>query len=361
MSESQTYEEFGFANLIDLASAAFGGEALWASDEFFAGRENLLKVGAADFFPHEYTDRGKWMDGWESARTRRHATYADRDECIIRLGVLGRIRVINIDTHFFLGNHPPYARVEGVTMPRDASVDTLKNADWRPILAEVPLRPGAHNLFAIENSEVWTHLRLTMIPDGGVARFRAFGDVDVAANRELQEVDADTALLIKSGTSGWIDFAALRNGGRAIACSDMFFGRMESLLLPGRAGDMGSGWETKRRRNAGVGAHDWVVIALGALCDVGLIEIDTNHFRGNAPDSCTIEAARAEQIAPSELIQSRELWKTIVDDAPIMAHTRHWFSSAAGTLTPSGPASHIRLKVFPDGGVSRMRVWGSIC
>src|SRR6185369_14861184 len=141
-----------------------------------------------------------------------------------------------------------------------------------------------------------THVRLNIFPDGGVARFRVFGRVqpDWDAPADLDdEARAHVAL-------GLRDLAAVKNGGRALACSDAFFGPMNNLLLPGRPADMGGGWETRRRRGPG---HDWILVKLGARGTPAVIEVDTAHFKGNHPDRCTLDALDAPAGArPTELI-----------------------------------------------------------
>ena len=65
---------------------------------------------------------------------------------------------------------------------------------------------------------------------------------------------------------------------------------MNNLLLPGRAENMGGGWETRRKRAPG---HDWILIRLGARGTINTIEVDTNHFKGNYPDRCSLEGIDA--------------------------------------------------------------------
>ena len=352
MSDTQTYDEITFGNLVDLASAAMFGKAVTVSDDFFAAKDMMLAPGAAVFMPHEYTDRGKWMDGWESGRTRRASALADRDECIVRLGVPGTILAVNVDTHFFLGNHPPFAKLEATSAAWDASADDLKKADWKPLLAPSALRPGSHNVFTVNAeacTESFSHVRLTIFPDGGVARLRVFG-TPVARADTPQDTDTYTK---KNVPAGLVDLVAARMGGRALACSDMFFGRMENLLLPGRAENMSSGWETRRRRSAG---FDWVLLELARVGHVHMLEIDTNHFRGNYPDDVRVEGILSRDLDLVTLTQEKAPWVEALGRSPLSPHERHWLRLEGAQR---GPFSHLRISVFPDGGISRLRAWGS--
>jgi allantoicase len=338
-----------FVGLIDLAAEEMGGKALACSDDFFAGMENMLKPGRGVFLPDEYTDRGKWMDGWESRRKRGPG----HDWCIVRLGVRGVVKAVDIDTNHFLGNHPPYASLEATRAPFDATVADLEAARWTEILGQSPLRPGSQNLFALSSLEAYTHLRLRIYPDGGVARFKVWGSADPDWDRT--EIDEDTKPKLKDGE---VDLASVRNGALALACSDSFFGPMNNLLAPGRSVNMGGGWETRRKRLPG---HDWILVRLGAPGELGLIEIDTNHFKGNYPDRFALRGIHAPGAQITSLVPvgsyggGDAAWTTVIDETKLSASTRHFFREE---LVAKGPFTHLRLDVFPDGGVSRLRAWG---
>lgn len=332
-----------FTGLVDLAAEALGGRALFASDEFFAGKENLLKPGRGVFVDGKYTDRGKWMDGWESRRKR----VAGHDHCIIELGAPGQVLGFDIDTNHFLGNHPPFASVEGVWAEPDTPVAELERAAFRELLAQVPLRPGSQNLFAAERGEPVTHVRLNIFPDGGVARFRVYGKVK--PGRAQPPSDAETRM---HADAGLIDLAALRNGALALACSDAFFGPMNNLLLPGRAADMGGGWETRRKRAPG---YDWILIKLAERGRISVLELDTNHFKGNYPDRACVEVIDAPDLRITDLIASKGFVQLLAE-TKLHAHQRQFFRSE---LAAHAPVTHLRLNIFPDGGVSRLRAWGT--
>ncbi|MFZ5894944.1 MAG: allantoicase [Myxococcota bacterium] len=340
---SQTAAGARFTGLIDLASASIGGRALACSDDFFAGMENLLSPGPAVFVPGKYTERGKWMDGWESRRKRGPG----HDWCLLCLGVPGKVLAFDIDTQHFIGNHPAFASVEGVWADGDPSPEELAQLSFHRLLPQMPLLPGSQNLFVASPAGNVSHLRLNIFPDGGVARFRAYGRV--AARWKVPALDDETRALVPSGC---FDLCALENGALALACSDAHFGGMNNLLLPGRALDMGSGWETRRRRGPG---YDWIVIRLAARGSLRVIEVDTNYFKGNFPESCAIEGIDADGAEPTSLLAS-SAWHSVLPRTTLSAHTRHFFKDE---LVAGGPVTHVRLSIYPDGGVSRLRLWGT--
>jgi allantoicase len=323
--------------LVDLASARIGGVALVANDEFFAEKENLLQPGRGIFIPDKYTDHGKWMDGWETRRRRTPG----HDWCVVQLGFRGAIKQVDVDTNHFLGNHPPFASLDALCLTTEFPTDfeSIERLAWRSILPKSALSPGSQNLFAISRDEPATHVRLNIIPDGGVARLRVYG-----------EVVPDWSKL-KPGEV--IDLVAVENGGVPLACSDMFFSSMNNLIMPGPSANMGDGWETKRRRGPG---HDWIILKLSLPGAIRKIEVDTNHFKGNYPDRCSIEASVAPG-APTDALTSQEIqWHEILPETKLRPDTRHFFEHE---LSPIADCSHLRLNIYPDGGVSRFRAWGA--
>jgi allantoicase len=328
-----------FTELVDLASEKLGGAVLIANDEFFAPKEDLLKATAPVFLEGEYTERGKWMDGWETRRRRTPG----HDWCIIRLGLPGIIRGIVVDTSYFRGNYPEHCSFEACAIEGQATPDDLMNhsIQWIPIMPQLPLAGDTQNPFPIQNDERFTHLRFMIYPDGGVARLRVYG-----------EVLPDWTRLKRLG--GDIDLAAVENGGLVVACSDMFFGHRHNLIMPGRAVNMSDGWETKRRRGPG---HDWVIIRLGAPGQVHWVEVDTSYFKGNFPESCSLEACNAGDSSVERLTDLTVRWNSILPRTKLQAHTRHLFEEE---LLDSDTASHLRFNIFPDGGVSRLRVYGKL-
>ncbi|WP_437934918.1 allantoicase [Sorangium sp. So ce341] len=336
MAEARGVTGPAFAEALDLASERLGGAVISANDEFFAPKENLLKASKPVFLEHEYTDRGKWMDGWETRRRRTPGF----DWCLIRLGLPGIIRGVVVDTAFFRGNYPEHCSIEACAARPDARVEELLNprTHWVEILPRSPLAGDAQNAFAVSCPFRFTHLRLNIYPDGGVARLRVHGDA-VPDFRRLDRASAE------------LDLAAAENGARVLSCSDMFFGVRHNLIMPGRAANMGEGWETRRRRGPG---YDWALVALAAQGEIHRIEVDTNHFKGNYPDSCMIEGIDAAGRPLSELADASD-FREIVPQTKLQAHTRHLFEEE---LRAAGPFTHVRLNIYPDGGVSRLRIFG---
>ena len=318
-----------FLDLPDLACEEVGGAALTCNDEFFAEKENLLKAAAAVWKDHVYTDRGKWMDGWETRRRRE----AGHDWCVIRLGLPGVIRGVVIDTAFFRGNFPAEASLEGCELDDPLDLTALARASWTELLPRAGLTGDHKNRFAITHPGRITHLRLTIFPDGGVARLRVHGVVSPRWS--------------KLRSHGLVDLAALEHGGWVESCSDMFFGSRNNLIKPGPSRTMADGWETRRRRGPG---HDWALIRLAAPGSIERLELDTSHFKGNAPGRCLVEGLLA--IGGSG--DGEPAWRPILA-SPLQPHTRHQFDDE---LRRVGVVTHLRLSVFPDGGIARMRAWG---
>jgi allantoicase len=335
-------------DLIDLACDEFGGAAILCNDEFFAEKENLLRGRAAEWREHEYTDRGKWMDGWETRRRRDFAadgtTRPGHDWCVVRLGLPGVIRSVVVDTSFFRGNYPPECSLEACALETHLDLAALgapgdPSVVWHELLPRSPLNGDSKNEFEVQNARRFTHVRLNIFPDGGVARLRIHG-----------EVTPDWQRLAAHG--GLVDLAALENGGRSIACSDMFFGSRNNLIAPGRPQDMSSGWETRRRRGPG---HDWNIVQLGAPGTLRRVEVDTTHFKGNAPGRVSLEVCDAPGATAEALTGSAAEWRVLLPLSPSQPHTRHFFERE---LRCAGRATHLRLCVFPDGGVARLRAFG---
>jgi len=327
-----------FINLADLASARVGGRAIATNDDFFAPKANLVKAGPAVFIPDKYTTRGKWMDGWESRRRR----VPGHDWCIVELGMRGVVHGVNVDTSHFTGNYPSHCSIEAVDLPGGIRPEkyAVEGAPWTTVLEKTALRGNGDNLFQIADRRPWTHLRLSIYPDGGVARLRAFGEVAVDWDR------------VAPGKKV-VDLALITNGGLFLSASDLHYGTRGALIMPGRAANMGDGWETRRRRGPG---HDWAIVRLGATGHVSKVEIDTNHYKGNYPDRASLEGVLAPNVIAENL--GGMTWATILPETKMSANKRHYFSGKQ--LQASGPFSHVRLNMFPDGGISRLRIHGTL-
>jgi len=318
---------------IDLANPRLGAQALATSDDFFAEVARMLNPEPAQFVPGKFDTNGKWMDGWESRRKR----VAGHDWALIKLGVKGVIRGFDIDTSHFTGNYPPAVSIEACVSDSDA-VDALQAAVWSEILPATPCGPNSHHIVECASSEAWTHLRVNMYPDGGIARLRVYG----------RPVARPSAL-----AGATVALIAMENGGRAISWNDASFGSSGSaLLLPGRGLNMGDGWETRRRREPG---NDWCVIALGVPGTVEKIEVDTAHFKGNFPDGCSLQAAYVNGGTDGSITTQSMFWQTLLPLQTLEMDAIHTFSDEVVKL---GPITHVRFNIFPDGGVSRLRLWG---
>lgn len=328
-----------FTELVDLASEKLGGAALYANDEFFAPKENLLKPAAPIFIEGKYTDLGKWMDGWETRRRRSPRLDEKFDWCVIRLGTAGIIRGVVVDTSFFRGNFPSHCSMEACTVEGYPNTEQLlgDETEWIEILTQSELKGDSQNPFTINFPERVTHLKFKIYPDGGVARLRVYGEV-LPDWKVLRQRESE------------IDLAAVENGGTVLTASDMFFGHRHNLIMPGRALDMSDGWETKRRRGEG---FDWCVIKLGTAGEIKRVEVDTLHFKGNYPESCSIEVGSATDDTDLEKIA----WQELLPNTKLQAHTRRIF---AGELKNCGIVTHARFNIYPDGGVSRLRLYGRI-
>ena len=311
--------------MIDLASAALGGQVIHASDELFADRRHLIDPMPAGWNPATFTRDGKEYDGWETRRSRDREDLHDRpddaDHALIRLGAPGRLHKVVIDTAHFTGNYPESASVEGVRATGYPTIGELADMEWQTVVPRHNLAGDTANSFQVEDDRVWTHLRLTIHPDGGVARFRALGDVV-----------PDPAFL-----TGTVDLAAAVNGGRLVDASNRFYSSPENLLLPNQAPTIGGGWETARRRGEG---NDWVRIALAGEGVVRAVEIDTTHFTGNAPGSAAVTSVDGAILLPR---------------TRLLPDTRHRF-----LIATTAAVREVRVDVFPDGGLNRVRVWGEL-
>jgi allantoicase len=306
--------------LPDLASRRFGGAVVWANDELFAERENLIKPAAPVYQTYTFGHKGQIYDGWETRRRRE----AGQDQAIVRLGMPGVVRRVVVDTAFFTGNYPPFASIEAIAVEGYPSPEELAAAEWTTVVPKSPLAGDTRNPFDVDDHHRYTHVRLTIYPDGGVARLRVHG-----------EPIADPRFLDPAG----LDLAALANGARITGCSNMFYSSPNNLIAPGPAAVMGEGWETARRRDDG---NDWVSVRLAAPGIVRRVELDTSHFKGNAPGWASVSAG-----------DDGATWTGLLPRQRLQPDTRHLFRV-------EGRATHARMDVYPDGGMARLRLYGSL-
>jgi len=327
------HADFAFTELTDLADRRLGGAVIAANDELFAERENLLLPSPAEFRPHTFGNKGQLMDGWETRRRRGakdgspYPTADDHDWALIRLGVPGVVHGVIVDTAHFRGNYPPEIGIEAVELPGTPGPAELAEADWRPLVPRSPVRGHAANGFETADRSRVTHLRLKQYPDGGIARLRVYG-----------EARPDLAWLAALGT---FDLAALENGGSVEDASDRFYSPPANLIMPGKSQVMGDGWENRRRRDQG---HDWVRLRLAGRGEIRAVEIDTANYVGNAAGWAVLYGRDGEgdwfELTPRTRLQPDAVHRLLVA-AP-------------------RPATAVRLDVFPDGGIARLRLHGSL-
>ena len=351
MSDNQRLADLKHA-YVDLADERLGTEAVYCTDDFFAPMHNMLKPAEPVYLPDKYTEYGKWMDGWESRRKRN----GDYDYCIVRFGMSGIIKVVDVDTRHFTGNYPAQASLDACYAEHDPDATTR----WTQIFPKSSLGGDTHNLFDSDNTDIWNHARLNIYPDGGVARLRIYGNV----YRDWRNVKHTER----------VDLAAVENGGRALACNDEHFGAMGNIIMPGKGANMGDGWETRRRREPG---HDWLILQLGHPGIIETINVDTAFFKGNYPDRVSLDAVclpafnhdvpSQEEVAwhdvlammleqdPDALLQDGASWQPLLHEQKLAPDSEHWFKEQ---LRDVGPVSHIRINIHPDGGISRFRVYG---
>ena len=316
-----------FRALPDLAGRALGGAVMASNDAFFAEAENLL-------LPHEpvrhdeFGHKGKVYDGWETRRRRS----AGQDWVVVRLGVPGIVRGVVVDTSFFTGNYPTAAALDGIGVEGHPTAAELSTMDWERLLPVSGLDGDARNAFGVESSRRVTHVRLTIHPDGGVARLRVHG-TPVADPRPLD--------------AGPVDLAALENGAAVTGCSNEFYSTPARLISPGLARSMGEGWETARRRQPG---NEWVAVRLAGAGAITLAELDTSYFLGNAPESARLTGCPAggDPADPAA-------WVELLPRTRLLPDTRHRFVLPATT-----EVTDARLDAYPDGGMARLRLWGRL-
>ena len=317
--------------LVNLASPKMGTKILAFSDDFFGEVTRMLNDKDPIFIEDKYDNHGKWMDGWESKRRRD----GGNDWAILKLGSAGIISKIEIDTSYFTGNFPPFFSLEGIY----SETEPNKDSNWKSLIAKTNLVGDCKNNFELNLKEKFNFVRLQIFPDGGVARIRLFGEVKYNWDRFNNEEI--------------IELSSLKLGGSILAYNNAHYGDVSALLSKGRGQTMGDGWETRRRREPG---NDWIIIKLAQKGNIEKIEIDTAHFKGNYPDRASIQAISIDKnITTKDLIQSSENWDVILDETKLTADNIHEYEINSNS---KAEATHIRLNIYPDGGVSRLRIFG---
>mgnify|MGYP006101616853 FL=1 len=316
--------------MIDLAQKRLGSKVVYQTDEFFAKASRIIESAEPIFIPNKFDMHGKWMDGWETRRKRSKG----HDYLIIRLGKKGIISKINIDTTHFNGNQPSFASIEACYNKKNIPTRETK---WKTILNKKKIKPNTHNIFLINNRSVFTHIKLNIFPDGGVARLRLYGEITT----DKKSFDKKT-----------INLSSLLNGASIIACNNEHFGKAENILAPGKSKNMGDGWETRRSRGKN---FDWIILKC-VSGQINNIQIDTHHFKGNYPDMCSVQAAYLNgKKNTKSIISKSKKWKIILNKTKLYAHRKHNFYSK---VMKNNKINYIRINIFPDGGISRVRIFG---
>ncbi|XP_028652741.1 allantoicase [Erpetoichthys calabaricus] len=378
MAVQQTAHHYSFSQLNNLACETNGAKVIFSTDDFFAPASNLLKREPVEFKTDAFTEFGKWMDGWETRRKR----IPGHDWCIIQLGVPGVIRGFDVDTSFFTGNYAPHISIQAVCLQQDVikelplrgdkmgtaaseeeyqCIKKMCSESWVELVPFSKVKPGytdsCHNYFPVSCTQRWTHIRLNIYPDGGIARLKVYG----IGQRDWSEVTPTQK----------VDLVALINGGVCIGFSDAHFGHPRNMIGAGTAINMGDGWETARRLDRPsvltvdengilqVPGSEWAVFKLGHIGVITEIQIDTTHFKGNFPDSCKIDAC--SMTSEEEMTTKWESdvvtdWKPLLVTQKLKPHHQHFFTGSSIQLTEA--VTHVKITMAPDGGISRMRLWG---
>ena len=320
-----------FSNgLIDLAQSRLGSKVVFKTDEFFASASRIINPMPPIFKEGVFDKHGKWMDGWETRRKRSKG----HDYLILKLGKAGRISKVDIDTSYFSGNQPTKVSIEACFSKKNLP---SKNSKWTKILKKKSTKANSHHFFNIKNKSVFTHIKLNIYPDGGGARLRIYGSMEIKKIKKKKI----------------INLASVLNGASVIAYNNEHFGKAENILAPGSGKNMGDGWETRRSRGKNL---DWLILKCAAAGKIKKIQIDTHHFKGNYPDKCSLQAVHINRkISNKNIVRSSKKWKLLLNKVKLYAHKKHNFKNK---LMQNHKINYIRINIFPDGGISRIRIFG---
>jgi allantoicase len=323
-------EKIIFTNgLINLAQPRLGTKVIYKTDDFFASANRIINPTEPVFKVGVFDKHGKWMDGWESRRKRT----AGHDFIIIKLGKPGTIKKVDVDTSHFNGNQPAMISIEGA----NSNSNKINQLNWQPLLSKKKTKANSHHYFTVNSDKVFTHIKFNIFPDGGVARLRLYGSI--AKSNKLKNKK--------------INLASLLDGSSVIACNNEHFGKAENILAPGKAKNMGDGWETRRRRGKG---FDWLILNSLDGKEIDKIEISTHHFKGNFPSHCSLQATYMPNSKNSkQIVKSSTKWKYLLKDAKLSANKVHVFKN---NLMKKDKINFIKINIFPDGGISRFRIYG---
>ena len=324
-------EKIIFTNgLIDLAQPRLGTKVLFKTDDFFASANRIISPTEPVFKEGVFDKHGKWMDGWESRRKRTKG----HDYIILKLGKPGNIKKIDVDTSHFNGNQPSMVSIEGA----NSNSDKTNQLKWQPLLLRKKTKANSHHYFTVNSKKVFTHIKFNIFPDGGVARLKLYGSISKSNKLKNKKTN----------------LASLLEGASVIACNNEHFGKAENILAPGKSKNMGDGWETRRRRGKG---FDWLILNSLDGKEIDKIEISTHHFKGNFPSYCSLQAAYLPTSKNSkQIVSSSVKWKYLLKDAKLSANKIHTFKNH---LMKKDKINFIKINIFPDGGISRFRIYGN--
>ena len=324
-------KKFISAKMINLADPRIGTKIIFKTDDFFAAADRILKIETPVFKDGLFDKHGKWMDGWETRRRRSKGF----DYLILKLGKPGKIFNIDIDTTHFNGNQPTHVSLEGCL----SKTKPNKKTKWSSLMNKKKLGPDRNHSFRSKNKSVFNYIRLNIFPDGGIARLRLYGKIEIEKN------------ILNNKT---INLTSVLNGASIIGCNNEHFGRAENIIAPGKGKNMGDGWETRRSRGKN---SDWLIIKFGKPGLIKKLEIDTHHFKGNYPDSCSIQTANiTKEISNKSIVNNSKNWKFILDKSKLSAHKKHIFKKF---LIKRSKENYLKINIYPDGGISRIRAFGN--
>ena len=324
-------KKYIIGKMVNLAEPRLGSKVIFKTDDFFASAHRILKPESPVFKEGLFDKHGKWMDGWETRRRRSKGF----DYLIIKLGKPGKIFNVDLDTTHFSGNQPTHASLQACFSKKKPN----KKTKWITILNKKKLGPNKNHNFNTNSKVTFNYIRLNIFPDGGVARIRLYGKIDIAKVKIDGKITNLTSIL---------------NGATIVGCNNEHFGRAENVIAPGKGKNMGDGWETRRSRGKN---FDWLIIKFGKPGLIKKLEIDTHHFKGNYPDSCSIQTASiSKNLSNKSIVNNSKNWKFILNKSKLSAHKKHIFKKF---LIKRSKENYLKINIYPDGGISRIRAFGN--
>ena len=325
-------KQLKFRNTVNLAEPKFGSKVIYKTDQFFGAASRILSYQKPIFKKEVYDSHGKWMDGWETRRKRKQG----HDYLIIKLGRPGKIFDVDIDTAFFFGNQPSQASLQACYSKNKPT----KKTNWKTILKKKRLGPDKNHNFKIKNHSTFNFIKLNIFPDGGVARLKLNGKVDLER------------IKLKGKN---LNLTSILNGSTIIGCNNEHFGKAENVLSPGVGVNMGDGWETRRSRGKN---FDWIIIKFGISGIINKLEIDTHHFKGNYPNSFSVQSAlMPNKVKSKKILSKSKKWRLLLEKTKLKPHKKHSFKIKT---FKKNKLNCLRINIFPDGGISRIRAFGQV-